>query len=169
MIAAGRQKSPSSRQHPMQSKQAQATERTVSSARPMWRPRKTSQPSFGMSGLSNEVIASPNSRLTRPLPVSENKECQSLRKDNVYTTICRPRPIRKTPSHMSVSGGNRDSRNSCHLRRSRVMVVLAVSGRFFQKLMKETQLLEFEKTLLSSFPSVQVIRQRVAEKDSYRR
>jgi len=49
------------------------------------------------------------------------------------------------------------------------MVVLAVSGRFFQQLMKETQLLEFEKTLLSSFPSVQVIRQRVAEKDSYRR
>jgi len=40
------------------------------------------------------------------------------------------------------------------------MVVLAVSGRFFQKLMKETQLLEFEKTLFSSFPSVPVIRQR---------
>jgi hypothetical protein len=49
------------------------------------------------------------------------------------------------------------------------MVVLAVSRRFFEKLMKGTQLLEFEKTLFSSFPSVQVIRQRVAEKDSYRR
>jgi hypothetical protein len=46
------------------------------------------------------------------------------------------------------------------------MVVLAVSGRFFQKLIKETQLLEFEET---SFPSVQVTRRRVAEKDSYRR
>jgi len=49
------------------------------------------------------------------------------------------------------------------------MVVLAVSGRFFQKLIKETQLLEFEKALFSSFPSVRVRRQRVAEKDSYRR
>src|SRR5947208_6572394 len=62
MMAAGRQKSPSSRQHPMQSKQAQATESTVSSPRPMCRPRKTSQPSFGIKGLSKEAIASPNRR-----------------------------------------------------------------------------------------------------------
>src|SRR6266487_2326911 len=46
-IAARREKTPSSRQHPMQNKQAQATERTVSSPRPMWAPRKTSQPKFG--------------------------------------------------------------------------------------------------------------------------
>jgi hypothetical protein len=46
---------------------------------------------------------------------------------------------------------------------------MAVSGRFFQKLTKETELLEFEKTLFSSFASVRVTRQRVAEKDSYRR
>src|SRR6476661_3168496 len=147
MIAAGRQKSPRSRQHPMQNKQAQTMERTVSSPRPTCWPKATSQPSFGVSGLSNEAMASPNSRLTRPLPVVENKECQSLLKKSAYTRTCRPMPIRKTASHVSVSGGNRNSSNFCHCHRSRVMEVPAVSGRFFQKLIKETQLFEFEKTL----------------------
>jgi hypothetical protein len=62
---------------------------------------------------------------------------------------------------MSVSGGNRNSITRFHTpeaKPSGVIVVLAVSGRFFQKLIKETELLEFEKTLFSSFPSVRVTR-----------
>jgi hypothetical protein len=73
---------------------------------------------------------------------------------------------------MSVSGENRNSITRFHTpeaKPSGVIVVMAVSGRFFQKLIKETELLEFEKTLFSSFASVRVTRQRVAEKDSYRR
>ena len=66
----------------MQSKQAQVRERTVSSPRPTDWPKATSQPSFGISGLSKEAMASPNSRLTRPLPVVENNECQSLLKNS---------------------------------------------------------------------------------------
>jgi hypothetical protein len=80
-------------------------------------------------------------------------------------------PVRKTASHVSVSGENRNSITRFHTpeaKPSGVIVVMAVSGRFFQKQIKETELLEFEKTLFSSFPSVRVTRQRVAEKDSYR-
>src|ERR1051326_5937980 len=111
IIAAGRQKSPSNRKHPAASKQAHARLSTVSSLTLAARPRAISQPSFGISGLSKEAMASPTSRPTRPLPVVANRYCQSLLRKSAQTITGNPKPVRNTETQRSFSEGNRNPMN----------------------------------------------------------
>src|SRR4030095_10385657 len=87
---------------------------TVSSLTLRLRPTALSQSNFRISGLSKEVIASPTPRQTRPFPLLPNKLCQSVLKNSAYTVTCRPKPIRNTVSHVSLSDGNRKVRKRCH-------------------------------------------------------
>src|SRR4051812_25827048 len=126
-IAAGRDNSPNNKRPPADSRPTQATVSTVSSLRLRWRPAAISQPNFGTKGLSKELIASPNSRPTRPLPLLASRSCQSLLKNNVYRVTCRPKPIRNTVSHVSLSGRNRKERKRCHPLCSQLRLTLAAA------------------------------------------
>src|SRR6266403_3393157 len=117
-IAAGRENSPNNKRQPADSKATQATVSTVSSLMLRLRPTATSQPNVGIKGLSKAAMASPTSRPTRPLPLLANRYCQSLLKNSAYTITCRPKPLRSTASHVSVSGGNKKPMKRCQNFRS---------------------------------------------------
>src|SRR5262252_418738 len=106
-IAAGRDKSPNNKRKPADNKATQTTVSTVSSLMLRLRAAATSHSNFGIEELSKELIASPISRPTRPLPPLVNKLCQSLLKNSAYRVTWRPKPIRNTASHVSLSLGNR--------------------------------------------------------------
>src|SRR5262249_24874265 len=109
-IAAGRHSRPNNKSPPADNKATQARGSTVSSLTLRLRPTAISQSNFGIRGLSKELIASPISRPTRLFPLLPNKLFQSVLKKSAYMVTCKPKPIRNSVSHVSLSDGNRKAR-----------------------------------------------------------